>query len=82
MSTEESTTDSSFDHVSNTDTVSRRELAVRLQLKEIEIVRLRRRLTWLEKQHDHDPRDDATALRSREDELLEELDIIAGRSDD
>lgn len=64
MSTEKSTTDSSVGSLSSSDSVSRRELEIRLQLKELATVQLRRRLTRLKDIHDLDFLDETETMQS------------------
>lgn len=58
---------------------NRREMQIRLKLKELDLVRLRRRITRLENHHRIGHNGSTDELDRREAQLLNELDDLGGK---
>lgn len=82
MSTNDTQQYISFDRITTDESVSRRELQIRLCLKELSNVRLRRRVTRLEQMHGLDTSGGTDWIDEQENILREELDEITEGNDE
>lgn len=82
MSIEDTQQYISFDWIDTNESVSRQELQIKLCLKELSNVRLRRRLTRLEKMHGLDADGGNDWIAEQEEKLRQQLDEITEGNDE